>query len=136
MNGSILENAYYLSHKKPNIFKRIWKWWKWRYAFRRIKMPIITRVFPEYCMQEFTAIQPLNGPSGQIFYLEYLDERNPVEGQTFEIGPKYKLSHPEWYTCSCLRNSDLYWHKLWNGEYWIYEQNLTELEWKFIVEKY
>jgi hypothetical protein len=113
-----------------------WYYRQWRYGpFNEIALPIITNCFSNFDIKEFVSIEPLSEPCGLVFYLDIHDEQDPLEGQVFRIKPKHYLTHPEWYDCHCCMKGP-YWHKIWNNGHWTYEQNLTEEEWKSLVEKY
>ena len=52
-----------------------------------VALPLIRRVFAEIAAKEFVSVQPMNLPSGLVFYLDfkYADDKNPFgflpEGQ-------------------------------------------------------
>ena len=66
------------------------------------------------------------------------DESAPKIGDIIQLSYKYPLTKPlcGGFLCCCIQDSNDYWHKIWNGEHWIYQQNLTEDEWLFVIEKY
>ena len=47
-----------------------WYWWKQR-RMVGVALPLVRRIFGEISAQEFVSVQPMNLPSGLIFYLDF-----------------------------------------------------------------
>lgn len=102
-------------------------WWKYRKTFRKMRLPVVRRAFPSLFISDLCSVQPMREvPEMPSIYFEYLDEAHPKHGQIFTIRSKSSEHEP----CGCCRNSNDYWHKLWDTDHWVYEQNLTPEEWK------
>lgn len=102
--------------------------------FESYTFPIIHRVNYELAAQELISVQPMNLPTGLVFYMDYKCEKNPQLGQVFEAGLKNPLTHV--HHGGCCRNSDDYWHKIFTEHGWVYEKQLTPEEWEIKVDKY
>lgn len=41
-------------------------------SFDLFTMPIVRRVFPEILAKELVSVQPMSGPTGKLFYLDFV----------------------------------------------------------------
>jgi len=64
------------------LWERLTHWWfgnkiyLWIFRkrsgrFSKFTMPIIKRVCPEFITKDFVSVQPMNEPSGKVFYLDF-----------------------------------------------------------------
>jgi hypothetical protein len=118
------------------MFNWIRKLFRTRKKFTKLVFPIIKNINTDLALKDLMSVQPMTEiPSELSIYFEMMDMNNPKTGQIFEVGRKYPFTKE--YDCwCCFRNSDDYWHKMWEYDHWVYEKNLTSEEWKFKLQKY
>lgn len=70
----------------PTIFEKIGRWFKKLVTpiskvgnFSAFSFPLIRRIYPSLCAKEFISIQPMNVPSGETFYMDFLYQGKKVE---------------------------------------------------------
>jgi hypothetical protein len=47
-----------------------------KFNFEKITFPAIGRCFPVLCAKDLVSVQPMSGPSGKVFYMDFVHEEN------------------------------------------------------------
>lgn len=42
-----------------------------RFDFDKVAFPMIKQVFPDFCIKDLISVQPMMGPVGKVFYMDY-----------------------------------------------------------------
>ena len=56
----------------PKLIVPVWKTIKPVHDEWNVYLPLVRRVFPEIIAAELVSVQPMTGPSSQIFYLDFV----------------------------------------------------------------
>ena len=57
----------------PNFLERFLTWFRrkcqplWGFS-----MPVVQRIWPQFCAKEFISVQPMSLPSAKVFYLDFV----------------------------------------------------------------
>lgn len=66
MRLRIIRCRYWLAYKLG---------WKWlRPKFKKVTLPFVHKPFPEITARDFVSIQPMTGPSGLVFEVDFNSE--------------------------------------------------------------
>ena len=86
-----------------------------------VALPLVRRVFAEFAAKEFVSVQPMNLPSGLVFYLDF-KYGSPHGGNPADLSGSYYQSlfggtgQARFYRYIC-------WWSIWRRPIWLYHQS-------------
>jgi hypothetical protein len=110
------------------MIERIKKWFyrfilrKSYFDFESFNFPVIRKVSPTSFIEEIIPIQPIDLPSGKVFYLDFIEDKPQIGDMKFNV---------------CTGFGGIYGWRIYTEIGWLYEESFeNKYDWYKILEKY
>ena len=64
--------------------------------FKRIKIPLMRKIYPQLIANKIVNVQPLLGPTGLVYYLKYRYSSNSKTPEPVFVPRKYRQIDDSW----------------------------------------